>query len=75
MPDLPVIDKTRLPLHIAIIMDGNGRWAKEKGEDRLFGHYQGCKACGILWKAVLNLEFNTSHFTLSAQRTGTGLEV
>lgn len=44
MPDLPVIDKTRLPLHIAIIMDGNGRWAKEKGEDRLFGHYQGVQS-------------------------------
>lgn len=35
------IDKTQLPQHIAIIMDGNGRWAQEKGEDRLFGHYHG----------------------------------
>ena len=31
----------RLPRHVAIIMDGNGRWAKEKGKDRLFGHYSG----------------------------------
>ena len=31
----------RLPKHVAIIMDGNGRWAKEQGQDRLFGHYQG----------------------------------
>jgi undecaprenyl diphosphate synthase len=31
----------KLPRHIAIIMDGNGRWAKEKGKDRLFGHYNG----------------------------------
>ena len=31
----------RLPKHIAIIMDGNGRWAKEQGQDRLFGHYHG----------------------------------
>jgi undecaprenyl diphosphate synthase len=31
----------RLPRHVAIIMDGNGRWAKEKGQDRLFGHYSG----------------------------------
>ncbi len=36
-----LIDKTRLPRHIAIIMDGNGRWAKEKGEDRIHGHQQG----------------------------------
>ncbi len=31
----------KLPVHVAIIMDGNGRWAKEKGQDRLFGHYSG----------------------------------
>ncbi len=35
------IDKTRLPRHIAIIMDGNGRWAEEKGQDRLYGHFHG----------------------------------
>ena len=34
----------RLPCHIAIIMDGNGRWAKEKGEDRLFGHLHGVES-------------------------------
>ena len=38
------IDKQRLPRHIAIIMDGNGRWAKEKGEDRLFGHFHGVES-------------------------------
>ena len=35
------LDKTRLPKHIAIIMDGNGRWAKERGYDRIFGHQNG----------------------------------
>ena len=35
------IDLARLPEHVAIIMDGNGRWAEEKGEDRLFGHFHG----------------------------------
>lgn len=38
------ISKDRLPRHIAIIMDGNGRWAKEKGEDRLFGHFHGVES-------------------------------
>ena len=38
------IDKNRLPQHIAIIMDGNGRWAKEQGHDRLFGHYHGVES-------------------------------
>jgi undecaprenyl diphosphate synthase len=41
---LQEIDKNRLPVHIAIIMDGNGRWAKEQGQDRLFGHYQGVES-------------------------------
>ncbi|MBL7747437.1 MAG: di-trans,poly-cis-decaprenylcistransferase, partial [Chitinophagaceae bacterium] len=41
---LEKIEKDRLPRHIAIIMDGNGRWAKEKGEDRLFGHFHGVES-------------------------------
>lgn len=44
MSQLDKIDKNQLPLHIAIIMDGNGRWAQEKGEDRLFGHYHGVES-------------------------------
>src|SRR6201994_177537 len=35
------IDLLRLPKHIAIIMDGNGRWAKDKGKLRIFGHHNG----------------------------------
>jgi undecaprenyl diphosphate synthase len=38
------IDLKNLPSHIAIIMDGNGRWAKEQGQDRLFGHYNGVES-------------------------------
>jgi undecaprenyl diphosphate synthase len=45
MPDLlSQIDKTKLPSHIAIIMDGNGRWAKEQGHDRLYGHFHGVES-------------------------------
>jgi len=53
------IDLSKLPKHIAIIMDGNGRWAQEKGKDRLFGHFhgvesvrnivEGCAELGIEW--------------------------
>ena len=35
------LDPARLPAHVAIIMDGNGRWARAQGQDRLFGHWQG----------------------------------
>jgi len=38
------ISKEKLPRHIAIIMDGNGRWAKKKGNERIFGHKNGVKA-------------------------------
>ncbi|HSR38577.1 MAG TPA: isoprenyl transferase [Phnomibacter sp.] len=38
------IDLARLPRHIAIIMDGNGRWAQEQGQDRLFGHFHGVES-------------------------------
>jgi len=41
MDILQSLDRTKLPKHIAIIMDGNGRWAKERGEDRVYGHYEG----------------------------------
>jgi undecaprenyl diphosphate synthase len=38
------INLKRLPKHIAIIMDGNGRWAQEQGNDRLFGHLHGVES-------------------------------
>jgi undecaprenyl diphosphate synthase len=38
---LQSLDRTNLPRHIAIIMDGNGRWAKERGQDRVYGHHEG----------------------------------
>lgn len=38
---LEKIDKNNLPKHVAIIMDGNGRWAKSRGEERTFGHKSG----------------------------------
>jgi len=45
MPSLKdQINLSRLPEHIAIIMDGNGRWAKEHGQDRLYGHFHGVES-------------------------------
>ncbi len=38
------IDSTKLPKHLAVIMDGNGRWAKQRGKLRIFGHRNGVKA-------------------------------
>ncbi len=38
------INLSKLPTHVAVIMDGNGRWAKDKGMPRIFGHHNGVKA-------------------------------
>lgn len=44
MADISEVNKDNLPKHVAIIMDGNGRWAKQKGKLRVFGHKNGVKA-------------------------------
>lgn len=44
MSYLDQIDKSRIPKHVAVIMDGNGRWAKQRNLDRTFGHKEGISA-------------------------------
>jgi len=55
------IDLERLPKHIAIIMDGNGRWAKRNGMDRLMGHKEGVVSLRKISEAVgrLGIEYLT----------------
>ncbi|MFN8671297.1 MAG: polyprenyl diphosphate synthase [Candidatus Sericytochromatia bacterium] len=50
------VDLTNLPKHIAFIMDGNGRWAKAKGEKRTFGHKSGVKVVKDLVKIFRYLD-------------------
>jgi undecaprenyl diphosphate synthase len=61
------IDKNRIPRHIAIIMDGNGRWAKEKGHDRLYGHYQGVESVRNIVEGAA--EIGVQYLTLYAFST------
>ncbi|MDC0654297.1 isoprenyl transferase [Candidatus Marinimicrobia bacterium] len=53
--------------HIAIIMDGNGRWAKDKGMDRIFGHKEGAKSAKKVIEACSDLNIN--YLTLYAFST------
>lgn len=39
-----LVDEQKLPAHVAVIMDGNGRWARQQGHDRIFGHQHGVEA-------------------------------
>lgn len=49
------IDTSHLPQHIAIIMDGNGRWAKKQGKNRVFGHTEGVKSVRRITEACAKL--------------------
>ena len=52
---MDTIDKDRLPRHIAIIMDGNGRWAKKRGLPKDFGHRAGIKTVERIVKVCSKL--------------------
>ncbi|MFA5410535.1 MAG: isoprenyl transferase [Candidatus Omnitrophota bacterium] len=70
-----MLDKNNIPRHIAIIMDGNGRWAKEKGLPRTVGHRQGIKRVKEIVRAASELEvkvltlfaFSTENWTRPRQ--------
>lgn len=67
---LQSINQSTIPQHVAIIMDGNGRWAKQQGENRIFGHHEGVnsvreivEACGEIGVKFLTLyAFSTENW-------------
>jgi undecaprenyl diphosphate synthase len=61
------IDINRLPAHVAVIMDGNGRWARRRGQERIFGHHQGVKAVRKVLEAAA--ELGIKYLTLYAFST------
>ncbi len=58
------IDKNKLPVHIAVIMDGNGRWANKQGKNRVYGHKQGAKTVKEIVK--ISGEIGLQYLTLYA---------
>lgn len=77
------IDKERLPEHIAVIMDGNGRWAKEHGQQRVYGHQHGVtavrnttEACAELGVKYLTLyTFSTENWSRPQQEVHALMEL
>lgn len=61
------IDQTKLPRHIAVIMDGNGRWAKQRGKLRIFGHENG--VISVRETAEAAAELGIEYLTLYAFST------
>jgi undecaprenyl diphosphate synthase len=56
MPLSKLINSEKLPSHVAIIMDGNGRWARQRNLDRIFGHQQGVNAVRNVIEAASELQ-------------------
>lgn len=53
---LAAIDPVRVPQHIAVIMDGNGRWAKQRGKARIFGHREGSESVRAIIDTCARME-------------------
>lgn len=83
MDVLQSLDRNKLPRHIAIIMDGNGRWAKERGEDRVYGHHEGVisvreivNACGEIGIGYLTLyAFSTENWNRPKEEVNALMEL
>jgi undecaprenyl diphosphate synthase len=67
MSDIDIIDTNLIPSHIAIIMDGNGRWAKSKGMPRVLGHREGVKTVREITEVCA--ELGVKYLTLFAFST------
>jgi undecaprenyl diphosphate synthase len=65
--ELPPLDPQRLPVHVAMIMDGNGRWAKQQGRPRIFGHRAGTENLRTIIRACV--EFGVRYLTVYAFST------
>ncbi len=80
---LELVDKERLPKHIAVIMDGNGRWANSQGQHRIFGHQHGVQAvrntteaCAELGIEYLTLyTFSTENWSRPQQEVNALMEL
>lgn len=55
---------TKVPKHVTIIMDGNGRWAKERGKERIFGHFEGVESVRAVMEACV--EWGIGYLSLYA---------
>jgi len=80
---LPEVHPARIPRHVAIIMDGNGRWARERGFERIFGHRNGAKSvrsvvaeCGRLGVEVVTLySFSSENWKRPEEETRALMEL
>ena len=61
----------KLPTHVSIIMDGNGRWAKERGKERVYGHFEGVESVRAVMEAAVEWKIPyVSFFAFSEENWG-----
>lgn len=83
MSESPIDPNKALPRHIAVIMDGNGRWAQARGKDRSYGHKAGAEVVRLIVTACsdLNIEaltlyaFSTENWTRSSEEVSTLMDL
>ena len=69
------MENLNIPQHVAIILDGNGRWAKKRHLPRNMGHRQGSKVVEQISKMHMILELNILRYMHFQQKTGSALRM
>lgn len=68
------MDKTKLPVHVSLIMDGNGRWAQQQGKNRVYGHFEGVESVRAVMSASVDMGIKyVSFFAFSRELESSGL--
>ena len=61
---METVEMTNVPVHVSFIMDGNGRWAKERGKERVYGHCEGVESVRACVEA--SVEFGVKYMSIYA---------
>ena len=70
---LEKLDLTRLPRHVAVIMDGNGRWAQKRHLPRIAGHRQGTQSARTTIETCVRLKIEADRLRLEVEDRGVGM--
>lgn len=66
-----MISKEKLPRHVSLIMDGNGRWARQRGKERVYGHFEGVESVRAVMETSVELGIEyVSFFAFSEENWG-----
>ena len=68
---MTMIQQEKLPRHVSLIMDGNGRWARQRGKERVYGHFEGVESVRAVMETSVELGIEyVSFFAFSEENWG-----